>query len=211
MNIIKKQNGSVVINAIGKGYQSLQFSSGARICLTANDVFEVFEGSQKVFSFKFNEVNTTQIEPSAEVGTTTQAALLTLLQEDFFFDVSGRNGELVYHGELNDVPSGVGSQLLVNVPLESNCTYFMLILATARVGTERFSNMTPNYIRVYVSSMGVITLDNSGAASLFETFTINIAGGIDIATPNLFKYTFNCSTNVSTDVRATIKLIKHQF
>lgn len=138
-------------------------------------------------------------------------ALLIELAENFFFDVSGSNGELVYHGELNDVPSGVGSQLLVNVPLESNCTYFMLILATARVGTERFSNMTPNYIRVYVSSMGVITLDNSGAASLFETFTINVAGGLDIATPNLFKYTFNCSTNVSTDVRATIKLIKHQF
>lgn len=213
MNIVKKQNGSVVINAIDKAYQSMQFSAGARICLTKDNVFEVFEGFQKVFSFRFNEVETTQIEPAAAVGTTTQAALLTLLQEDFFFDVTTTVVfDQIIQGEVNNIPSGSGVQTLAEFTTENNSIYFGHLHISARNSLgESWSNYITNALRVRTSNTGVVSLDNTGAGAVFETFTVNPTFTLTSPSNNTVRYTINFLTNALASAKVTIWLVKHKY
>lgn len=92
MNIIKKSNGLVVIVNPSGGYASRSFTNATIDLKRDNETFEIWTSGKLVFSFKFSDVVSTQIEPAAPVAVTTVAALLALLQTSFFFESSVGGG-----------------------------------------------------------------------------------------------------------------------
>ena len=207
--ITKKQSGAITVSGLQGGTYILPASCIVKPSETGEFLEFLTGGVAPFLTIPIAKIKGTQIEGRTLVAYTNIETLIDTLSDSFFFDL-GAGGKIVLTGAVFNVPSGAGVQTLIDYTVSSNATYFLEILNSARVSTERWTLSTPNYVRIYVASNGIITLDNGGAASLFETFTTNPTFAFSVS-PNRLLYTVNCGTNVNTSVQVTMNLTKHQY
>jgi len=91
IEIVKAVNGNIEFNGLtgtSGGYKGMTFNSNHTINQKDSDLFQVMDGKEVVYTFRFVDVVSTQIAPAAAVpiGVTTANAFFTLMRTSFFFE-----------------------------------------------------------------------------------------------------------------------------